>query len=283
MKAAGAARHHARRAGHVGRLQLVTAPRAPSRRQRSPSRPQPSRPRRFLSQRRRLPRPRRPSPRRRPPRPHRPTTTTTTTPTPSTTAAPAAVTYRFPVENVAGAGYAAEHHDYPAADIFEGCGAFVVAPVDGTLLEVRREDAWSPQTDNPAARGGRSVSLLGRDGVRYYFAHFQSIEASLEPGSAVTTGQRLGAMGRTGRASGCHLHFAISPPCPGKEWSVRRGVIAPVVLPRRVATGRAAEPCGRGGGLVARPSRRLPGGDGRPQRSIRLTPGTARALAAFLL
>jgi hypothetical protein len=34
-------------------------------------------------------------------------------------------------------------------------------------------------------------------------------------------------MGRTGRASGCHLHFAISPPCPGKEWSVRRGVIAP--------------------------------------------------------
>ncbi len=156
-----------------------------------------------------------------------PTTATATTPTPITTAAPAAVTYRFPVENVAGAGYAAEHHDYPAADIFEGCGAFVVAPVDGTVLEVRREDAWSPQTDNPAARGGRSVSLLGRDGVRYYFAHFESIEASLEPGSAVTTGQRLGAMGRTGRASGCHLHFAISPPCPGKEWSVRRGVIAP--------------------------------------------------------
>jgi murein DD-endopeptidase MepM/ murein hydrolase activator NlpD len=158
-----------------------------------------------------------------------PPTTITPAPTttPTTTAAPAVVTYRFPVENVAGAGYAAEHHDYPAADIFEGCGAFVVAPVDGTLLEVRREDAWSAQTDNPAARGGRSVSLLGRDGVRYYFAHFESIEGSLEPGSAVTTGQRLGAMGRTGRASGCHLHFAISPPCPGKEWSVRRGVIAP--------------------------------------------------------
>ena len=153
--------------------------------------------------------------------------TTTPVPTPRTTAAPAAVIYRFPVENIGAAGYAAEHHEYPAADIFEGCGAFVVAPVDGVLVEVRREDAWSPQTDNPAARGGRSVSLLGRDGVRYYFAHFQSIEDSLEPGSAVTSGQRLGAMGRTGRASGCHLHFAISPPCPGKEWSVRRGVIAP--------------------------------------------------------
>jgi murein DD-endopeptidase MepM/ murein hydrolase activator NlpD len=156
-----------------------------------------------------------------------PTTTAIKAPPPSTTSAPAPVTYRFPVEDVAAAGYAAEHHDYPAADIFEGCGAFVVAPVDGTVLEVRREDAWSPQTDNPAARGGRSVSLLGRDGVRYYFAHFESIEALLEPGSVVTTGQRLGGMGKTGRASGCHLHFAISPPCPGKEWSVRRGVVAP--------------------------------------------------------
>jgi murein DD-endopeptidase MepM/ murein hydrolase activator NlpD len=156
-----------------------------------------------------------------------PATTGTTTPTPSTTTAPTAITYRFPVENVAAAGYVAEHHDYPAADIFQGCGAAIVAPVDGVILEVRREDSWSARTDNPAARGGRSVSLLGRDGVRYYFAHFQSIEALLEPGSTVTIGQRLGAMGRTGRASGCHLHFAISPPCQGKEWSVRRGVVAP--------------------------------------------------------
>jgi hypothetical protein len=34
-------------------------------------------------------------------------------------------------------------------------------------------------------------------------------------------------MGETGRTSACHLHFSISPPCPGKEWSVRRGVIWP--------------------------------------------------------
>ena len=36
-------------------------------------------------------------------------------------------------------------------------------------------------------------------------------------------------MGQTGRASACHLHFGISPPCPGKEWSVRRGTVWPFV------------------------------------------------------
>jgi murein DD-endopeptidase MepM/ murein hydrolase activator NlpD len=145
----------------------------------------------------------------------------------TTTAREPPITYRFPVQDVRAASYVPEHHDYPASDIFSGCGATVVAPVDGDLLEVRREDQWSAATDNPATRGGRSVSLVGRDGVRYYFAHFDTIDPSLEPGSSVTAGQVLGGMGRTGRASGCHLHFAISPPCPGKEWSVRRGVIPP--------------------------------------------------------
>ena len=46
-------------------------------------------------------------------------------------------------------------------------------------------------------------------------------------GDRITAGQLLGTMGDTGRASACHLHFGISPPCPGKEWSVRRGVVWP--------------------------------------------------------
>jgi peptidoglycan LD-endopeptidase LytH len=152
-------------------------------------------------------------------------------PPPVATAAPpvTAVTpsYRFPVEDVDAAGYAREHHDYPAADIFAGCGATVVAPVDGTLLEVRRVNQWDPAVDNPATRGGLSVTMLGVDGVRYYFAHFQAIAPELLPGSTIRLGDELGQIGDTGRASACHLHFAISPPCPGKEWSVRRGVVEP--------------------------------------------------------
>jgi murein DD-endopeptidase MepM/ murein hydrolase activator NlpD len=58
-------------------------------------------------------------------------------------------------------------------------------------------------------------------------AHFESIETGIEPGVRVGIGQRLGLMGRTGRASACHVHFGISPPCPQPEWSVRRGVVWP--------------------------------------------------------
>lgn len=123
--------------------------------------------------------------------------------------------------------YGRDHHDYPATDIFAECGAEVVAPIDGELLEVRTEDAYDPATDNPAMRGGKSISMLGIDGVRYYMAHFSVIDPTVVPGGRVTVGQRLGEVGQTGRASGCHVHFALSPTCAGKEWKVRRGVIWP--------------------------------------------------------
>jgi len=88
-------------------------------------------------------------------------------------------------------------------------------------------DSWDAAVDNPATRGGRSVAVLGDDGVRYYVAHLDEVDPMLALGTRVEIGQRLGTVGRTGRTSACHLHFGISPPCAGKEWSVRRGVIAP--------------------------------------------------------
>ena len=135
--------------------------------------------------------------------------------------------YGLPVADVERAGWGDTHSAYPATDIFVGCGATLVSPVRGTVLEVRRVDSYDPAVDNPATRGGRSVSILGHDGVRYYLAHFDTIEPDLAPGDPVSLGQTLGTMGDTGRTSACHLHFSISPPCPGKEWSVRRGVIWP--------------------------------------------------------
>jgi murein DD-endopeptidase MepM/ murein hydrolase activator NlpD len=108
-----------------------------------------------------------------------------------------------------------------------GCGGSIVSPATGVALEVRRVDAWDPAVDDPATRGGLSVAILGDDGVRYYLAHFDTIDAALEPQVRVDAGQRLGTVGETGRASACHVHFAISPPCPEVEWSIRRGVIWP--------------------------------------------------------
>ena len=143
------------------------------------------------------------------------------------TVPPPTTPYRLPVDPALGPGWNPTHASYPATDVFLPCGDDVVSPVRGTVLEVRRVDSWDPAVDNPATRGGRSVAILGADGVRYYFAHFQSIEPPLAVGQTVDPGDRLGALGESGRTSACHLHFGISPPCPGKEWSVRRGVVWP--------------------------------------------------------
>ncbi len=135
----------------------------------------------------------------------------------------------MPVADGAHAGYSRVHHDYPASDVFvpRSCGSSLISPVNGVILEARRDDGWDKAIDNPATRGGKSVAILGDDGVRYYMAHFDSLATDIEPGVRVEVGHPLGLMGMTGRAGACHVHFAISPPCPGKEWSVRRGVIWP--------------------------------------------------------
>ena len=131
------------------------------------------------------------------------------------------------VVDVAAAGWGPTHAGYPATDIFIGCGAEIVSPVNGVTIEVRTVDAWDPAVDDPATRGGRSVAVLGDDGVRYYVAHLDEVDPALTVGERVAVRQRLGTVGRTGRTSACHVHVGVSPPCPGPEWSVRRGVVGP--------------------------------------------------------
>lgn len=155
----------------------------------------------------------------------RPDEAATTTTVPSTSITP--VLRRVPIGDGVNFSYGREHSAYPASDIFADCGSPIVASISGELLEVRTVDEWDPSTDNPAKRGGQSISLLGDDGVRYYMAHFSYIDPAIVPGAHVETGQLLGHVGRTGRASACHLHFSLSPVCGGKEWKVRRGVIWP--------------------------------------------------------
>ncbi len=122
--------------------------------------------------------------------------------------------------------YGHRHHDYPATDV-TGCGAGVVAPIGGTIQETRTFDPWVPKIDDPATRGGKYVSMLGDDGVRYYFAHLDHVD--VQPDDVVGAGDQLGVMGQTGNArnSVCHTHFGISWPCDHTEWAVRRGEIWP--------------------------------------------------------
>lgn len=157
-------------------------------------------------------------------------TTNTPSATPSVTMSvapsPQPVRNAFPVAGAA--TYAHTHHGYPAADIFAACGTPYVSPVDGVVLESDRVDRWDPKVDAGATRGGLNISILGDDGMRYYGAHFSSIQPDVVAGAHVSAGQKLATVGRTGDAAACHVHFGLSPVCMRLgDWWIRRGVIWP--------------------------------------------------------
>ncbi len=144
--------------------------------------------------------------------------------TPSSSARPPR--YVFPV--VGSATYDRTHHDYPATDIIALCGSPVLAPTDGVVLEVSRKDIYDAGTDDGSTRGGLFVSILGDDGVRYYGSHLRTVEVGIERDVRLRAGDRLGAVGDSGHAGVCHLHFGISPPCARVgDWWIRRGAIWP--------------------------------------------------------
>jgi murein DD-endopeptidase MepM/ murein hydrolase activator NlpD len=154
----------------------------------------------------------------------------TSTAAPTTTAVPttaAPVRYRYPVAGCR-ATYG-QHSGYPAADMFTGRGCAFVAPVAGRVDEVTRTDRWDPATNRGADRGGRSVSVVGVDGVRYYGSHLEAIAPGIAPGTRVAGGQPLGRVGNSGsaRITPVHLHFGISWPTRPGIWWVRRGMVPP--------------------------------------------------------
>lgn len=62
----------------------------------------------------------------------------------------------------------------------------------------------------PQGRYGRAVVLEHGDGYRTRYAHLKRILAS--PGRRVAAGEKIGVVGRTGRATTAHLHFEVIAP-----------------------------------------------------------------------
>ncbi|BCJ43358.1 hypothetical protein GCM10010168_43320 [Actinoplanes ianthinogenes] len=143
-------------------------------------------------------------------------------------AAAATKKYAFPVaaKNVS---WHDTHAGYKATDIFANCGSKVVATTNGVVLEVSRVDKYKKGVKDGPYNGGKFVSILGDDGVRYYGSHLQSVTKGIKAGVRVKVGQQVGKVGKTGNSSGvCHLHYGISPACKKVgDWKVRRGVVWP--------------------------------------------------------
>ena len=150
------------------------------------------------------------------------------------------VLYVFPFSKVA-VNYPRDHHDYPAVDV-DGCYAHVLAPTAGTITQTRTIDKWVKELDAPGTRGGKTITLVGDDNVRYYFAHLGRVKVA--KGQRVSAGDWIGVMGSSGnaRVTRCHTHLGISRVCPVVEAFLLRGEIWPQKYLNAWRAGRQLSP-----------------------------------------
>lgn len=96
--------------------------------------------------------------------------------------------------------YAGEPGSYHGGvDVAKPEGAQVVAPADGVVTLA---------ADPPFTLEGRLLILDHGHGVTSAFLHLSRIDVRV--GARVRQGQSLGLVGRTGRATGPHLHWAMT-------------------------------------------------------------------------
>jgi murein DD-endopeptidase MepM/ murein hydrolase activator NlpD len=84
---------------------------------------------------------------------------------------------------------------HQGADVLAACGTPLRAVTGGTVRQVRTEGS-----------AGRYIVLrAGGSGEEFVYMHLS--EVAVSGGERVTAGDRVGAVGRTGNATTCHLHF----------------------------------------------------------------------------
>lgn len=107
----------------------------------------------------------------------------------------------FPVDGEHSYGSSANRfgggRGHKGQDVLSSCSTPVVTAVAGTVSKVAYEGA-----------AGNYAVIKTQDGSSHVYMHLLE-RASLSVDEVVTAGQVLGAVGQTGRATTCHLHFAV--------------------------------------------------------------------------
>lgn len=83
-------------------------------------------------------------------------------------------------------------------DFANKCGTAIVAAADGTVNDIG--SGWN-------GGYGNAVSIRHANGTETYYAHLADIDVVL--GEKVAQGEKIGTIGITGKATGCHLHFEV--------------------------------------------------------------------------
>lgn len=92
-------------------------------------------------------------------------------------------------------------HWYNAVDLGHpggSCGKPVYAAAGGEVVKARYGDRLA----------GNNVSILHPNGVVTVYYHLENI--LVKPGQKVSAGEQIATIGKTGKASGCHLHFGVN-------------------------------------------------------------------------
>ncbi|HUP55471.1 MAG TPA: M23 family metallopeptidase [Methylomirabilota bacterium] len=183
-----------------------------------------------------------------------PAAAATPAPTPAPTApAPATLTgYRWPLPHGRvtlpfgptpwGSRVVDGEKFHDGVDLATFCGDRVAAAHAGTVLaagrKVDRVMGWvgdlQPYLDRLDRRHLWStlpiiVVIDDGNGYRSVYAHFGKVV--VKPGQTVKAGQLLGYEGRTGRASGCHLHYGLFSPAEVATFAIDPHVVKRTKMP----------------------------------------------------
>jgi len=129
-------------------------------------------------------------------------------------------------------------------DLATFCGDRIVAAHSGTVLAAGRKYdrfmGWvgdlQPYLDRLEKKHLWStlpivVVIDDGNGYRSVYAHFGKVV--VKKGRTVKAGQLLGYEGRTGRASGCHLHYGLFSPSEIATFGIEKSVVKRMKLPDR--------------------------------------------------
>lgn len=91
-------------------------------------------------------------------------------------------------------------HYYNGIDIANKCGASVYAAAAGVVQRAVANNKWNLGM-------GNHISILHANNVSTYYGHLLAL--FVKPGDQVNVGDRIALIGRTGNATGCHVHFQV--------------------------------------------------------------------------